>query len=343
MSLPTDSERLFAGRYRIRGDGGARRYCSLFPARDAEGRPFTLMVFDATLSRDEPTRTLLRAALIDAKALPHGAAVLQSGGLVEPLADDDPGAWVLFEELPGRCLEASLAEAPLELETAPRVALALADALVELHAQGRSHGALSPAWIWHRDDPITSEVRVVAPGVATILSEQGMRLASHARAPLTSELQFLSPEVMLGEAHAAAADVWAFALIVFELLTGARYWSSDPNGERFAAVSECVQGATEPASRRAVGTPREHALPRGFDAWFARCMSRDRAARPSMLDAGSELRALLGAPYEPPIILANPKGSFYDRGLSRDPRRWVPAAGVAIVVIGAVAGWLLSR
>lgn len=67
-------------------------------------------------------------------------------------------------------------------------------------------------------------------------------------------------------------------------------------------------------------------LPERFEAWFARCTSPEVALRPTLSDAADELIAMVGMSAQPApavrshfpneMILGNPKGSHYDRGLN---------------------------
>ncbi len=92
---------------------------------------------------------------------------------------------------------------------------------------------------------------------------------------------WMAPEQALDTPWASpATDVWALGLIAFKLLAGKVFWSSAQHRESrpISILREVLDGAIPPASERAraLGGPE---LPRGFDAWFARCVSRDVADR----------------------------------------------------------------
>ncbi|HEX7600447.1 MAG TPA: hypothetical protein VF316_02535, partial [Polyangiaceae bacterium] len=82
-------------------------------------------------------------------------------------------------------------------------------------------------------------------------------------------------------AVAPATDVWAIGLIAFWLFTGRVYWRggnvSDPSVATL--LREVVLDAIIPASQRAAEFGVADRLPRGFDAWFARCVERNPALR----------------------------------------------------------------
>lgn len=91
-----------------------------------------------------------------------------------------------------------------------------------------------------------------------------------------------------------ATDVWPIALLAFYLLTGRYYWLS-ANAPRFevaAFLRELLVDPLPDASERA-NALKAPALPPWFDAWFARCLSRDPAQR--LPDAGEAWRAFEAA------------------------------------------------
>jgi formylglycine-generating enzyme required for sulfatase activity len=75
-------------------------------------------------------------------------------------------------------------------------------------------------------------------------------------------------------------DVWALGLIAYYLLTGSWYWRTahldSPSITEF--LRELTLEPLDPASLRAADLGHG-TLPEGFDAWFARCVARDPAAR----------------------------------------------------------------
>jgi hypothetical protein len=82
-------------------------------------------------------------------------------------------------------------------------------------------------------------------------------------------------------AISAAADVWALGLLAFWLLTGRPFWLSaaDPTSSVHAMMREVLFEPIEAPSLRARDKGAPGRLPRGFDAWFAKCVTRDLATR----------------------------------------------------------------
>ncbi len=106
---------------------------------------------------------------------------------------------------------------------------------------------------------------------------------------------WMAPEqVQAGQKMGPETDVWALGLVAFWMCTGAYYWRTMNKQPRELPelLVEIVYGALDPASTRAVELRTPRGLPNGFDAWFARCVHRDRKAR--FANAGDATDVLLG-------------------------------------------------
>ncbi len=78
-----------------------------------------------------------------------------------------------------------------------------------------------------------------------------------------------------------ATDVWAIGLLAFWMLTGREYWlaANDEQSTVSAMLLELVAGPRSSASARAAELGALVRLPKGFDAWFARCIDTDPLRR----------------------------------------------------------------
>ncbi len=240
------------------------------------------------------------------------------------------------------------------------------------------HGELTTENVWYAAGiPGTAVTTLSVPELAPLVREAQLRsTVDRVGAPL-APVAHLAPEILMGKPEGLAVDVWSFALLVYELLVGAPYWRALRDQGSFSLLlTEIVAAPIAPASERAKEGRWAGALPSGFDAWFATCLVRDPTARPSMRAALESLRAVFASPvapviepevlmgnpkgsfydrgldpfggaqpHKPEILMGNPKGSFYDRGLDERPkRRWRYAVGAALAVAGAALGaWLASR
>jgi serine/threonine-protein kinase len=96
---------------------------------------------------------------------------------------------------------------------------------------------------------------------------------------------YMSPEQATGQPVDCLSDIWSFGVIAFECLTGRRTFNGDSLGALFHSV--CIAEMPVPS--------RLHAVPAGFDAWFARCTARDKQQRfQSIKEAADGLRQVCG-------------------------------------------------
>ncbi len=226
----------------------------------------------------------------------------------------------------------------LSIDDAVPIARQIADALEAAHERGVIHRDLKPANIKVRDD---GTVKLLDFGLAKALSPDADREASGsiANSPtMTSPAMtqqgfilgtaaFMSPEQAKGRAVDRRADIWAFGVVLYEMLTGRHLFEGESVSETLAAVlRQEIDLAELPA-----GTPPE------LKRLVARCLDRDPRTR--LRDIG-EARVLLSSPLADPaasgpVALA---GAAPPRG--RTPFAW--AAGGLLLGAGlvGVALWM---
>jgi serine/threonine protein kinase len=199
--------------------------------------------------------------------------------------------WLAMELLDGEDLE-SFADrrgqvTPSELY---EIFAQLCHALAAAHAIPIVHRDLKPGNIFLARPRLAEArpiVKVLDFGIAKIVGA-----APSTTAALGTPL-WMAPEQSEPRAPIhPAADVWALGLIAFRLLTGRLYWISanDPDKPALSVVREVLFEPLVSATERAASYGVVGALPAGFDGWFARCVTRDLAAR--FADAGAAWRAL---------------------------------------------------
>ena len=170
-----------------------------------------------------------------------------------------------MEIVPGETLAERIAAGPIPLREALRIARQIADALEAAHERGIVHRDLKPANI-----KITPEgtVKVLDFGLAKDLSIEGMQSSEAAEPlPLTHDgmilgtAAYVSPEQARGLSTDRRTDIWAFGVVLFEMLTGTRPFRGHTNADVLAAVikEEPDLGAIPPAVRDVI----------------ARCLSKD--------------------------------------------------------------------
>ena len=144
---------------------------------------------------------------------------------------------IVMELVEGDTLADRLARGPLPLEEALNVAGQVAEALEAAHSKGIVHRDLKPANV--KITP-TGTVKVLDFGLAKILAEpefdQNTRSAVTAPAVLIGTPAYMAPEQVQGRSIDRRVDVWAFGVLLYEMVTGQRPFQGESVQERFAAV-----------------------------------------------------------------------------------------------------------
>ncbi|MFO0616802.1 MAG: serine/threonine-protein kinase [Polyangiaceae bacterium] len=164
------------------------------------------------------------------------------------------------------------------------------------HRLGIIHRDLKPENIFlskSRRARVPFMVKVLDFGVAKVVAE-----ASAGTGAVGTPF-WMAPEQaeVRGGRIGPRTDIWALGLIAFFALTGKIYWltARDPKVQVALLLRELLMAPIAPPSVRARELGVEHPLPPGFDAWFAKCVTRepiDRFESVELLEA--ELCELLG-------------------------------------------------
>jgi eukaryotic-like serine/threonine-protein kinase len=158
--------------------------------------------------------------------------------------EDSTGAPALVMELiEGPILADRIAKGPIPLDEALAIARQIIDALEAAHGQGIVHRDLKPANVMVRPDGV---VKVLDFGLAKSLQpshgpgQLPDALTQSASATevgvILGTVAYMSPEQASGRPVDARTDIWAFGLILFEMLSGRRAFAAESTAEVLAAV-----------------------------------------------------------------------------------------------------------
>lgn len=261
---------------------------------------------------------------------PHVVRVL------EVVADGD-GVALAMQFAPGGSLADLLAErtrlAPGEVVA---VAAPVADALASAHRRGVLHGDVKPANVLFTSD---GEPLLTDFGVARTL---GRLTSEH----VGGTPEYLAPELLEGAQPDPRADVYSLGVVCYEALVGEPPY-------RGPAPLAVVRAADVGDHLRLEDVP---GVPEPLARVVEQAMARDPARRFATADAFARaLRAVVpphalrlpGPADEPRGAVPDDPGASLTRTFGpRPPRpdpeparrsRWLPLAGVAVLVVGAVA------
>jgi predicted Ser/Thr protein kinase len=156
---------------------------------------------------------------------------------VHTLEEFDEQLFIVSEYVRGRTLRTMLADGPLPRERAAAIALDMAKALRAAHEAGVIHRDLKPENVLLSD---TGAVKIVDFGIARIADDAVTQLTRHGA--LLGTPAYMAPEQLLGAVVDARADIYAFGIVLIEMLTG-RHPAATATGGAQAPEGELLQVA----------------------------------------------------------------------------------------------------
>jgi eukaryotic-like serine/threonine-protein kinase len=187
----------------------------------------------------------------------------------------DGEQYIVMELVEGHDLSTILRErGSLSTEDAVRIAIGVASALEVAHRKGIVHRDVKPGNILITDG---GDVKVTDFGIARAVAEASMTVTG----TTLGSVHYFSPEQARGDEVTGASDVYALAIVLFEMLTGRRPFE----GESAAAVAlkRLNEDAPTPSSMG-------HPLAPGLEPILMRALAREPADR--FADAGAFAEAL---------------------------------------------------
>jgi hypothetical protein len=154
---------------------------------------------------------------------------------------------LVMELVEGEDLSARVARGRIPIEDAIPIAEQIAEALEAAHDQGIVHRDLKPANVKVRAD---GTVKVLDFGLAKALDTRGPSTGTglansptiSSPAPVTSDgmllgtAPYMSPEQARGKPVDKRADIWAFGVLLYEMLTGRNPFGGDTVADALSAV-----------------------------------------------------------------------------------------------------------
>ena len=227
------------GPYEILSALGAGGMGVVYRARDTRlGRDVAIKLLPETESSDPDWRARFER---EARALaslnhPNIAAIY---GLEEAPAQGGGASTtgIVMELVDGETLADRLQGGPLPLDEALTVAEQIADALDAAHQNGIIHRDLKPANV--KITP-AGTVKLLDFGLAKFLADPAgdtvTLSAVTARAVVLGTPAYMAPEQAEGKPLDRRVDVWAFGVLLYEMVTGERPFRGESLQETFAAV-----------------------------------------------------------------------------------------------------------
>jgi len=213
-------------------------------------------------------------------------------------------------------VEGEAPKGPLPFGIALNYAHQIADALEAAHEKGITHRDLKPANIKVRPD---GTVKVLDFGLAKTnaapASSGGensptLSMAATQGGAILGTAGYMAPEQARGKPVDKRADIWAFGVVFYELLTGERLFQGEDVTETLARVIQAE--------------PKLDAAPGKVHRLLKKCLEKDPRKR--LRDIGDVWELL---EFDAPV-----------RGRDLQPVQWLwPASAASLAIVAAIAFW----
>lgn len=227
---------------------------------------------------------------------------------------------LIMELVEGLTLAERIAQGPLPLEEGLPIAGQIADALEAAHEKGVVHRDLKPANIKITPD---GRVKVLDFGLAKAMSNDAAAAPNPQSSPtltmrstqigvIMGTVAYMSPEQARGQSVDRRADIWAFGVVLYEMLSGRRLFGGSTVSDTLASVLKCELDLT--------------AVPVAVRPVVERCLRRDPRRRWQAIGD-----ARIALEEGPPAVT--------DAPLPPSHRGATPWIAVAVLALVGGAGW----
>ena len=247
--------------------------------------------------------------------------------------EDNGTHFLVLELVEGDTLADRVKRGAIPVEESLKLALQIAEALEAAHEKGVIHRDLKPANV--KVTP-KGKVKVLDFGLAkafagaeadvSVSNSPTLSMAATQQGVILGTAAYMSPEQAGGETTDKRADIWAFGVVLFEMLTGCQAFTGKNVSHVLAAVlSNAPDWTSLPTN-----------LHRRIRLLLERCLDKEPKDRLSSIsDARVDIQKVLA---DPAGVLATATDTAQAAPSSR--LQWVAAVVLAILSAGTV--WLLT-
>jgi eukaryotic-like serine/threonine-protein kinase len=242
----------------------------------------------------------------------------------------DDTDFLVMEYLEGETLAQRLLKGPLPVAQVLQYAIEIADALDKAHRKGITHRDLKPGNIMLTK----SGTKLLDFGLAKLKQEAApatstsqlptIQSAITGEGTILGTLQYMAPEQVEAKEVDARTDIFSFGAVVYEMATGRKAFEGKTSASVMAKILEA-----EPPSMASL----QPMTPLALDRLVKRCLAKDPDERwQSANDLANELKwiAESSTSAAAKIVAAAER--------ARPSRRWALAAGLACLIVAAIAG-----
>jgi eukaryotic-like serine/threonine-protein kinase len=228
------------GAYEILSPLGAGGMGEVYRARDSKlKRDVALKFLPAMFTNDVERMARFRREAEVLASLNH-----LNIGSIYGLEESNDGSVLVLELVEGPTLADRIARGAMAVEEALPIAQQIADAMAYAHEKGVTHRDLKPANIKVTPEGI---VKVLDFGLAKVLVAANGPGSDPSTSPtatnpttiegmIVGTAAYMSPEQAKGKPVDKRADIWAFGVVLYEVLTGGHLFQRETTSDTLAAV-----------------------------------------------------------------------------------------------------------
>ena len=230
-----------------------------------------------------------------------------------------------MELLAGQTLRERLTDGAVPVRKAVEIAVQIARGLGAAHDKGLVHRDLKPENVFLLED---GQVKILDFGLARQTNPSGQSGAAETIAAtdpgiVMGTIGYMAPEQVRGQAVDARADVFAFGVVLYEMVSGGRAFQRETSADTMTAI--LTQEPPELAGSRPDLSPE-------LDRIIRHCLEKNSSQRfQSARDVAFALEALSGSTSSGREQAASASAPRARRALS-------PLVAMALVVAAAAAG-----
>ncbi len=321
------------GHYQITNQLGKGGMGEVFQAKDQVlGRDVAIKVLPEEFARDTDRVARFQREAKVLASLNHANIAAIYG-----LEQSEGKNFLVLELVEGETLADRIKAGPIPVEESLKLALQIAEALEAAHEKGVIHRDLKPANIKVTPD---GKVKVLDFGLAkayagdreevNLSNSPTLSDAATQQGVILGTAAYMSPEQAKGRTVDRRADIWAFGVVLFEMLTGRQIFAGETVSDTLASVL-----AREPKWQSLPSNlhPRTRLL-------LERCLKKEPKDRYGAInDARVDIQEVLA---DPSGVLVQPLTAAASRMRLRTILPWVAAGAILAAVIVGVAVWKLK-
>jgi serine/threonine protein kinase/Tol biopolymer transport system component len=274
------------GSFEVIAPLGAGGMGEVYRARDPRlGREVAIKVLPAERLTDEDRRRRFVQEAQAASKLNHPHIVT-----IHEIGSSDGIDFIVMEYVPGQTFDHLIPKNGMPVREVLRLAIPIADALAAAHARGIVHRDIKPANVVVTPEGVVKVLDFGLAKLVAVVTDENGELTTATEGPrtlpgaITGTPAYMSPEQATGGKADARSDIFAFGVVLYEMVTGRRPFAGKSAAETRAAVVKNVPTA-----------PRELVpeIPEALERLILRCLRKEPDRRfQHMVDVKVELQEL---------------------------------------------------